>query len=121
MEEEYSEEDESDSGQERESPLMNNKNNNNNNNVMKKRKSYRRNGKSYIFSTGAIALFKQISELRNVGEKIDCIMATVQLICNSVKNYISSTHPHLNNNNNNNNNNNISTPLTPRQHLELHV
>eukprot|EP01117_Protostelium_nocturnum_P015181 TRINITY_DN5856_c0_g1_i1.p1 TRINITY_DN5856_c0_g1~~TRINITY_DN5856_c0_g1_i1.p1 ORF type:complete len:737 (-),score=234.99 TRINITY_DN5856_c0_g1_i1:412-2622(-) len=46
---------------------------------------------SYVFAIGAINLLKQLTEIRNVKEKMDCLVATVQLICNSVKNYLGST------------------------------
>lgn len=44
--------------------------------------------KNYVFASGAIAIFKQLNEFRNVKEKIDCLIATVSLICNSVINYV---------------------------------
>ncbi|PRP87878.1 hypothetical protein PROFUN_02615 [Planoprotostelium fungivorum] len=45
----------------------------------------------YIFSMGAISLLKNLPDFTTVTEKMDCLVATVQMICNSVKNYMSST------------------------------
>jgi hypothetical protein len=46
---------------------------------------------SYVFSMGAITLFKQMHDWQNLSEKINCIVATIQVICNSVTNYITAT------------------------------
>jgi hypothetical protein len=42
---------------------------------------------SYVFSAGAIALLRELPAHKNVLDKVNCLLATVQMICNSVKNY----------------------------------
>eukprot|EP01119_Soliformovum_irregulare_P012848 TRINITY_DN3352_c2_g1_i2.p1 TRINITY_DN3352_c2_g1~~TRINITY_DN3352_c2_g1_i2.p1 ORF type:complete len:594 (-),score=192.32 TRINITY_DN3352_c2_g1_i2:2-1783(-) len=44
-----------------------------------------------VFSTGAVSILREVREYRSLRDKLNCLVATVQLISNSVVNYVTAT------------------------------